>query len=189
MMASPSPATKRIGISTALTISGTDSVISKGSNDLQLRTATSGGWVWMQPNSVNTFAATYNANSVNYIQVKGGATGFAPTFYSQGNDTNVDLTLTPKGTGNVNITGNAVHTGSVVFSDATQFNTANSLGMRNRLINGSMGIWQRGTSFSTSTAYTYGSADRWMMSGSGATLTLAQTSTAPCRVRRARCLG
>ena len=50
---------------------------------------------------------------------------------------------------------------TVTFSDSTQFNTANSLGMRNRLINGAMDFWQRGTSFSNPTSTTTYTADRW----------------------------
>jgi hypothetical protein len=40
-------------------------------------------------------------NSVNFIQAAGGTSGNPPKFESLGTDTNIDLTLTPKGTGNV----------------------------------------------------------------------------------------
>jgi len=42
-----------------------------------------------------------SASTANYLQVQGAATTVAPTLSSQGTDTNIDLTLTPKGTGNV----------------------------------------------------------------------------------------
>lgn len=41
------------------------------------------------------------ASAVNYAQVTGAATGGAPTISAQGSDSNIDLSLTPKGTGNV----------------------------------------------------------------------------------------
>jgi hypothetical protein len=43
-------------------------------------------------------------NLANYVQVVGAATTFSPVLSSQGSDGNIDLTLTPKGTGRVNIT-------------------------------------------------------------------------------------
>ena len=47
------------------------------------------------------FAVTHTASAVNYLQVTGGATNQAPSFTSVGSDTNIDLALSPKGTGNV----------------------------------------------------------------------------------------
>jgi hypothetical protein len=38
---------------------------------------------------------------VNYATATGSATGAAPVFSVAGSDTNIDLALTPKGTGNV----------------------------------------------------------------------------------------
>jgi hypothetical protein len=48
---------------------------------------------------------------VNYATVTGAATGASPTFSVAGSDTNIDLTLTPKGTGNVRF---GTHTASVL---------------------------------------------------------------------------
>jgi hypothetical protein len=53
-------------------------------------------------NTGNTqFRVTHTASAVNYVQVTGAATGGRPTISAQGSDTNIDLSLTPKGTGNV----------------------------------------------------------------------------------------
>lgn len=45
--------------------------------------------------------------AVNYFNIKNSATGNAPILSVAGNDTNIDLTLTPKGTGVVNLNGGA----------------------------------------------------------------------------------
>jgi hypothetical protein len=67
---------------------------------------------------------------------------------------------------NATFAGNVVTTGTVVSGSA--------MGMRNRIINGDMRIWQRGTSFS-GTVY---AADRWQCVY-GTSPTIAQTSDVP----------
>jgi len=47
---------------------------------------------------------TNTASTVNYVQAAGSLTGAAVVMSAQGSDANIDLTLTPKGTGRVNIT-------------------------------------------------------------------------------------
>jgi hypothetical protein len=49
------------------------------------------------------------ASSVNYYRVSPATTGFGPVLSAQGSDTNIDLSLTPKGTGNVRF---GTHTGT-----------------------------------------------------------------------------
>jgi hypothetical protein len=64
--------------------------------------AKNSGWVESKSNGKTAFIA-YNASSsaVNYIQVDGKVSGTGPSISALGSDTNIDLTLTPKGTGNV----------------------------------------------------------------------------------------
>ena len=45
------------------------------------------------------FNILHTVSPVNYLQVTGNTTGNAPILSAQGSDTNIDLTLTPKGTG------------------------------------------------------------------------------------------
>ena len=45
------------------------------------------------------------ASAVNYLNITNAATSNAPTLAAAGSDTNIDLTLTPKGSGNVTISG------------------------------------------------------------------------------------
>ena len=63
---------------------------SKGTSALTFYTNAFGN---IQFNIANT------ASAVNYLQATGGATGAAVTMSAQGTDTNIDLALTPKGTG------------------------------------------------------------------------------------------
>jgi hypothetical protein len=51
--------------------------------------------------TLNQMRITSTASVVNYLNVTGGATGAAPVVSALGSDTNIDLSLTPKGTGNV----------------------------------------------------------------------------------------
>ena len=49
--------------------------------------------------SVSQFLVSDTASAVNYLQVTGAATAGSPTILTGGSDTNIDLALTPKGTG------------------------------------------------------------------------------------------
>ena len=76
-----------------LSSQGTDSniglgIISKGTGAIILRT---GGGVQAQ--------VLYAASTVNYLGLTGAATTAAPELSAQGSDTNINLKLTPKGTG------------------------------------------------------------------------------------------
>ena len=51
-------------------------------------------------NTRQVFIGT-NGSAVNYLQLGGTAAGVSPSVAVLGSDTNIDLTLTPKGTGNV----------------------------------------------------------------------------------------
>jgi hypothetical protein len=64
---------------------------------------TSGGQLSLQTDTSGTtqLAVTHTASAVNYVQVTGAATGGIPTISAQGSDSNVNLFLNAKGTGNV----------------------------------------------------------------------------------------
>jgi hypothetical protein len=64
---------------------------SKGSQAIRFNTNTSD----------QQFRITHTGSAVNYIQVTGNIAGSSPRVLAEGSDTNIDLTLTPKGTGNV----------------------------------------------------------------------------------------
>jgi prepilin-type processing-associated H-X9-DG protein len=66
------------------------SISSKGAGGLNFWTNTSGN---------RQFAITHTASSVNRLEVTGSIANSAPVLSAQGTDTNIDLALTPKGTG------------------------------------------------------------------------------------------
>ena len=59
----------------------------------------------LQTNGVRQFLAAHTASAVNYVQATGAVTTGAPELSAQGSDTNINLKLTPKGTGGVQFTG------------------------------------------------------------------------------------
>jgi hypothetical protein len=65
-------------------------------------TAKGGSSIVFSGNANNTtFGIGHVSSSTNYLNVAPSIAGAAPILSSQGTDTNIDLTLTPKGTGNV----------------------------------------------------------------------------------------
>jgi hypothetical protein len=74
----------------------------KGVSSLQFRTNNT--------SNVQAFVA-HTGSSVNYVQMTGSVTGASPSYAVAGSDTNVDLALTPKGTGKVRF---GTYTGTVL---------------------------------------------------------------------------
>ena len=85
---------------TPSTTGGTAIAIAGGSTG-GMTLATSGGV---------QFAVGHTASAVNYVSAKGGATGTGATISALGSDANIDLIVTPKGSGQFNISGTAATT-------------------------------------------------------------------------------
>lgn len=64
------------------------------------------------------------ASAVNEITVTNAATANAPNISATGGDTNIDLKVTPKGTGRVNINGAGAPSSAVVAASETTASTA-----------------------------------------------------------------
>lgn len=79
-------------------------------------------------NTGNTqLRVAHTASAVNYVQVTGAATGGTPTISAQGNDTNIALTLTAKGTGRVSSANIAQFTGGALYVNSGTTSTAGTL--------------------------------------------------------------
>ena len=86
---------------------------------------------------------TATASAVNELTLANAATGGAPELSATGSDTNIDVKLTPKGTGSLLISSvkDASGGSNAVFSGVAS--PPNSMGFRNRILNGGMVIDQR----------------------------------------------
>jgi hypothetical protein len=86
------------GAPSRISAQGSDSLVSlgisaKGAGDIFFQNSGSG--------STGFIIRQGSGSIVNYLQATSSATGAAPVLSAQGSDTNIDLALTPKGTGNV----------------------------------------------------------------------------------------
>mgnify|MGYP003643575539 CR=1 FL=1 len=87
------------GSAVTLSMQGSDTNIA-----FAITTKNAGGIQFRSGNGLQAFVSD-TASAVNYLNLTGAATGANPTFSTQGTDTNIGLTLTPKGTGAVQVTG------------------------------------------------------------------------------------
>jgi hypothetical protein len=60
--------------------------------------------------TIEQLRVLHTGSAVNYLTVAGSATGSSPVFSVAGTDTNIDLTLTPKGTGKINVSSTTAST-------------------------------------------------------------------------------
>jgi len=67
------------------------------------------GRVYAKDGTTELFRTTNNASAVNELTLTNAATGNAPQISATGDDTNINLQLTPKGTGKVVLSGNTVN--------------------------------------------------------------------------------
>ncbi len=116
---------------------------------------------------------TATASAVNELTLANAATGGAPTLTASGGDTNVGLKLVGKGTGEV--------TAKVNGYDV--FNASSNFGFKNRIINGGMGVAQRGTSFTSTDGAnnddTYVLDRFYILSDGNDIIDVTQTTTVP----------
>jgi hypothetical protein len=113
------------GPSTALHVVGTVTVdtgaITAGSGNQTLAlTSTGTGALTLGTGNGTQFAVLNGAAStVNYLTVTGAATTGSPTLSAAGSDANIDITVSPKGTGRTVLNGEVVITKSDIVSGAT----------------------------------------------------------------------
>jgi hypothetical protein len=92
------------------------------------------GGIYLQSQGNTTqFVVANTTSAVNYLQVAGGATGVTPSMSAAGSDTNINLALTPKGTGVVTTAS------QLTLTKATGFNLYAS-GAADNYMAGRLGI-------------------------------------------------
>jgi hypothetical protein len=140
------------------TISGQGSDANVGLDLASKNTAAVG----MITNSAKQFDVFGLAGSVNFIRASGNTAGNAPQFASLGTDTNIDLTLVPKGTGAVrNVTGGGEqlrvsNTASAVnFVQVTGAATGNSPIISAQGSDANTGLWYYSKGFGGHRFYGY----------------------------------
>ena len=101
-----------IGVGTVGVAGGADTPLSSTSNFLNIGNTLEGNMANASAIGKETLYLNSVASSVNYVQLSGGATGTGPTIASAGTDTNVNLTLSPQGTGNTIISSGNVGIGT-----------------------------------------------------------------------------
>jgi hypothetical protein len=104
------------GGSPVLSAQGSDAAISL------IYQSKSSGAHFFQTGGSNQFLISHVASAVNYVGVQGGATTQPALIYATGSDTNIDLALTPKGTGvlafGTYTAGIIAQAGSITIKDA-----------------------------------------------------------------------
>lgn len=81
------------------------------------------GFISFGQDSTTQFEISRTSSAINRLRVTGSTAGNAPIMSSEGTDTNIDLALTPKGTGNVRFgthttLGSEVITGYITIKDS-----------------------------------------------------------------------
>ena len=71
------------------------------------------GGEFLDANGLELFKITSTGSAVNEFTLANAATGNAPTISVTGDDTNIDLTLSPKGSGEVNISKVDIDAGTI----------------------------------------------------------------------------
>lgn len=137
--------------------------------------------------SQTAFTLSRTVSSVNDIQATVNNVVQVPNDAYTISGTTITFTSAPSaGTGNIYVRYLSTTTQSITPSQNTvSYSTLNSdnqsklgISFKNRIINGAMTIWQRGTSASLSGTNTF-SADRWAAYCSAGTATASQSSDAP----------
>ena len=97
------------GIAPIISVQGSDAAV-----PLSFSTKSTGSIRFYSGSSTYTqFRIDGTVSAVNYLQAAGSVASSAPILSAQGSDANIDLTLTPKGTGNLTTTANISATGNI----------------------------------------------------------------------------
>ena len=118
---------------------GEADIIIQGATKLELKDAVDGNTVWTVDNVEETSSNILDENgnevlifvgvasAVNELTITNAATGNEPEISATGGDTDVDIKLTPKGTGKIDLNGPADITGATNITGTTVIKTQNEI--------------------------------------------------------------
>lgn len=135
----------------SIVVEGTDSNI-----DMDIRVKGTGQLEITDDNDAEIISFQPQTSAVNEVTVKNAATSAAPEISATGDDTNIDLNLVGKGTGEAKLYNQ---------DDSTYYSAGEFLNdsmLRQAIMNGNFDVWQRGVSFSGPATDSF-SADRWRL--------------------------
>ncbi|MGZ3775502.1 MAG: beta strand repeat-containing protein, partial [Bdellovibrio sp.] len=135
------------GVGSNITGSSAMTIASGGTaQNLTLNSSTTGSVNVGSGNGTQLSVLDGGASTVNYVTVKGAAASGSPVIGTAGSDTNINLTLTPKGTGNTIISSGNVGIGTTAPSETLQLNATISPVARSTIISTQAGINNTDTS-------------------------------------------
>ena len=115
-----------IGVGTAGVAGGADVPTAATSHYLNIGNTLEGSMANASAIGGETLYLNSVASSVNYVKLSGGATGTGPTIAAAGTDTNVNLTLSPQGTGNTLISSGSMAIGSTTVTAGAALDLSNN---------------------------------------------------------------
>jgi hypothetical protein len=120
---------------------------------------------------------TNTTSAVNFLNVTGNVTTKGPVISSNGSDANIDINITPKGTGNVNInSANTIFSGNVTVANTTA-STSNTTGAV--VISGGLGVAGNVYANGIYTSGLFYAANGNPISGGGTSLAYTAATTPP----------
>jgi hypothetical protein len=96
---------------------------SDASVNLGLQAKSGGAIRFFTGNGADNFRVNPVSSTANYLAANGAIAGASPFLSSQGTDTNIDLTLTPKAAGVTRAQGSALSAENGIIMNATTVNT------------------------------------------------------------------
>lgn len=112
-------------------INGSNTQIIKAVNsNFALATTGAGALTVYTSSTLPQFQVSHTASAVNYVSITGAVAGSGPTLSAQGSDTNIDLALTPKGSGIVKVNSGITALGRTNLGNLSDNSTFTTLASR-----------------------------------------------------------
>lgn len=105
----------------SINVTGSDTNV-----NMNFTSKAAGSFNFFTATTVQQFSITHTSSAVNYISITGAVTTTSPILSTIGSDTNVSLTITPKGSGSI-ILSNAVNLPTLTASLPLQLNSSKNI--------------------------------------------------------------